>query len=75
MKKLFCILISFSLAFSLCACGFKNLKDIELPPLPQVTEEIVTPKPTATPQPVIETSEPTQAAELPEPTPIAAFLL
>ena len=34
MKKLFCILISAAMLFTLCACGVGK---VELPPLPTVT--------------------------------------
>ena len=65
MKRLCCILICAAMALSLCACGFGNLKNVELPPLPQVTEAVVTPKPSympaATPEP--------EVAATPEPTP------
>lgn len=61
MKKLICVLLCAALVFFLCACGLQNLKDLELPPLPKVTEVITTPKPTATPEPVVVTPEPTLA--------------
>lgn len=59
MKKLFCVLLCLAVAVLLSACGLKNLKEVELPPFPKVTEVIVTPKPTATPTPPPETPEPT----------------
>ena len=75
MKRLFCILLCAGMVLSLSACGLKNLKNVELPPLPQVTEAVVTPKPSympaATPEPEPEpTPEP-----VPEPTPALETIL
>lgn len=44
MKRLFACLLALMLAFSLCACQesqqiIENLKNVELPPLPEATEE------------------------------------
>ena len=69
MKRLCCILCCAVLALTTSACGLDKLKDVELPPLPQVTEVIVTPKPSfvplSTPEPeIVPTPEP-----VPEPTP------
>lgn len=68
MKKLVCICAALILAVFLSACGLKKLKNVELPPLPQVTEAVVTPKPTITPIPTAvptpePTDEPTAATE------------
>ena len=59
MKRLCCILICAALVLSFSACGLKKLKNVELPPLPQVTETVVTPKPSYAPASTPE----------PEPTP------
>ena len=73
MKRLCCILICAALVLSFSACGLKKLKNVELPPLPQVTETVVTPKPsyapasTPEPEPIPEPSpEPTPEAEVQE---------
>lgn len=60
MKRAFFVLTSLVLVLSMSACGLRNLKNVELPPLPQVTEMVATPKPTITPIPT--------AAPTPEPT-------
>lgn len=61
MKKAICAVLCLALTFGLCACGLSNLKNVELPPLPQITEE---PTPTATP------FVPVMAAPTPEMTPL-----
>ena len=71
MKKLFCILLCVILVFLLSACGLQNLKNVRLPPLPKVTEAVVTPKPTATPEPIEEPPEPTPVFEVEEAEPAA----
>ena len=71
MKKTISILLCAALAFTLCGCGLRNLKNVELPPLPQITgEPPSTPVPTPTPAPTpipVETPAPT-----PEPVPTPA---
>ena len=73
MKRLCCILLCAALVLSVSACGLGNLKDVDLPPLPQATKAVVTPKPSyvpaATPEP---TPEPTPEAT-PEPIPEASL--
>ena len=52
MKKLFCILLIFSLVFTISACG-----KVDLPPLPEVTEK---------PEAAAPASEPGQTVQAPE---------
>ncbi len=72
MKRLLCLLLCAALFLSLSACGFGRLKNMELPPLPQVTKAVVTPKPSyvppATPEPEIETTPEPAVEVIPEPT-------
>ena len=63
MRKLYAVLLLAVLILGLSGCGLGSLKNVELPPLPQVTEKVVSPKPTPEPSP---TPEPT-----PEPSPEA----
>ena len=71
MKRLWCLLLCAALILSLSACGFGKLKDVELPPLPQVTKAVVTPKPSyvppSTPEPEVEPSPEPTAEITPEP--------
>lgn len=55
MKKLFALLMIFAMALSFSACArIENLKDVALPPLPEISEEAEsTPVPTATPVPTL----------------------
>ena len=80
MKKCMCLLLCAVLAIVFSACGLSNLKNVELPALPQITDEpvptptpfvpIVTPTPFPTPIPTAApTPEPT-----PEPTPGVEFV-
>ena len=65
MKRLCSILLCAALFLSMSACGLGNLKKVELPPLPQETRAVVTPKPSYVP-PATPTPEPEPT---PEPTP------
>ena len=65
MKRLCCILFCVVLVLSVSACGLDKLKDVELPPLPQVTEVIATPKPSFVPPSTPES----EVVATPEPTP------
>ena len=67
MKKIGCIVLCAVLTLSLCACGgrLENLRSVELPPLPQITEE---PTPTPAPSAPPETPLPVTTPE-PAPTP------
>lgn len=65
MKKTLAIIICLALVCALCGCsGLNNLKDVELPPLPDVSE--VAPEPTALPTPQIDTSLSSAQSTLPE---------
>ena len=69
MKRLCSILLCAALFLSMSACGLGNLKKVELPPLPQETRAVVTPKPSYVP-PATPTPEPESTPEPePEPTP------
>lgn len=65
MKKFTAIMLALTLALSLCGCsGLQNLKNVELPPLPDVSQSA----PEATPAPTIEidTSASTAESTLPQ---------
>ena len=65
MKKFTAIMLSLILALSLCGCsGLQNLKNVELPPLPEVSQDA----PEATPAPTVEidTSASTAESTLPQ---------
>lgn len=71
MKKIGTLLLILALAFSLCACDtIQALREVELPPLPQVT---VSPEPTSEPTPDSTAGTPEKgtepAAAAPEATP------
>ena len=75
MKRLLCIALCAALAFGSAGCGLKNLKNVELPPFPRVTETPVpTPVPTPTPAPTpVPTPAPTPVpVETPPTAPTAA---
>lgn len=61
MKKLFCILISAAMLFTLCACGVGK---VELPPLPTVTP---TPAESAEATPEVQPETPEETVKLPSP--------
>lgn len=60
MKKITAIMLALALALSLCGCsGLQNLKNVELPPLPDVSQGA----PEATPAPTIEIDTSASTAE------------
>ena len=68
MKKITALLLIAALALALCGCGeLANLKNVELPPLPDASDA-QTPEETATPTPAqeIDTTGSKAASDLPE---------
>ncbi len=64
MKKLISIVLVFMLSLSLCGCaGLQNLKNVELPPLPDVSQQDSEPTPMPTVE--IDTSASTAESTLP----------
>lgn len=65
MKKFTAVMLSLVLALSLCGCGgLENLKNVELPPLPEVSQDA--PEDTPAPTPEIDTSASTAESTLPQ---------
>ena len=68
MKKITALLLIAALALALCGCGeLANLKNVELPPLPDASDA-QTPEETAAPTPAqeIDTTGSKAASDLPE---------
>lgn len=67
MKKITALILVLTLALALCGCAnLENLKNVDIPPLPEATEE-PTPEPEATPVPTeeIDTSDSTAQSTVP----------